>query len=304
VLAEEVAEETAEVDAQSLRPRSLPSRRRRRTRRRKRRDLGSARGPRSTHPSTGVRLLCTAWGQRRELPPKCSDFVAVGVDKAVVSRGRFRRLRPREGVDRIRTYVPFSLHATNSQLWTGASAVPVPHPFFRPRYPVATCLECPAVVVAPAALADRPGPPSKPRGRGVRPGAMMLSPARSGRSARSSTRATSTARPTQRSTAPRSRCTRRASRSTRSPSSTSSRSEASSKRSAARSRVQELASLVPATANAAHYARIVRETSTLRGLIRVGSEIARLGWERPGGAGSRRPGRAGPVRALAVPRLR
>jgi replicative DNA helicase len=49
-------------------------------------------------------------------------------------------------------------------------------------------------------------------------------------------------------------------------------------------RVQELASLVPATANAAHYARIVRETSTLRGLIRVGSEIARLGWERPGEA--------------------
>ena len=49
-------------------------------------------------------------------------------------------------------------------------------------------------------------------------------------------------------------------------------------------RVQELASLVPATANAAHYARIVRETSTLRGLIRVGGEIARLGWERPGEA--------------------
>ena len=49
-----------------------------------------------------------------------------------------------------------------------------------------------------------------------------------------------------------------------------------------RSRVHELAALVPATANAAHYARIVRETATLRGLIRVGAEIARLGWDRPG----------------------
>ncbi|HSL63879.1 MAG TPA: replicative DNA helicase [Gaiellaceae bacterium] len=49
-----------------------------------------------------------------------------------------------------------------------------------------------------------------------------------------------------------------------------------------RARVHELAALVPATANAAHYARIVRETATLRGLIRVGGEIARLGWERPG----------------------
>src|SRR3954447_4202011 len=52
-----------------------------------------------------------------------------------------------------------------------------------------------------------------------------------------------------------------------------------------RSRVHELASLVPATANAAHYARIVRETATLRGLIRAGGEISRLGWERPGEAG-------------------
>ena len=49
-------------------------------------------------------------------------------------------------------------------------------------------------------------------------------------------------------------------------------------------RVHELAALVPAPGNAAHYARIVRETATLRGLIRVGSEIARLGWERPGEA--------------------
>src|SRR5438876_8412917 len=49
-----------------------------------------------------------------------------------------------------------------------------------------------------------------------------------------------------------------------------------------RVRMHELAALVPATANAAHYARIVHEMATLRGLIRVGSEIARLGWERPG----------------------
>jgi replicative DNA helicase len=49
-----------------------------------------------------------------------------------------------------------------------------------------------------------------------------------------------------------------------------------------RTRVHELAALVPAAANAAHYARIVRETATLRGLIRTGQEIARLGWERPG----------------------
>jgi replicative DNA helicase len=49
-----------------------------------------------------------------------------------------------------------------------------------------------------------------------------------------------------------------------------------------RSRIHELAALVPATANAAHYARIVREMATLRGLIRAGQEVARLGWDRPG----------------------
>ena len=47
-------------------------------------------------------------------------------------------------------------------------------------------------------------------------------------------------------------------------------------------RIHELATLVPAAANAAHYARIVRETSTLRSLIRAGNEIARLGLDRPG----------------------
>jgi replicative DNA helicase len=49
-----------------------------------------------------------------------------------------------------------------------------------------------------------------------------------------------------------------------------------------RSRIHELAALVPAASNAAHYAKIVREMATLRGLIRVGGEIQRLGFERPG----------------------
>jgi replicative DNA helicase len=49
-----------------------------------------------------------------------------------------------------------------------------------------------------------------------------------------------------------------------------------------RVRVNELAALVPATSNAAHYARIVREMATLRGLVRAGQEIARLGLEREG----------------------
>src|SRR6266540_5792877 len=52
-----------------------------------------------------------------------------------------------------------------------------------------------------------------------------------------------------------------------------------------RVRVHELAALVPASANAGHYARIVHEMATLRGLIRAGGEISRLGWERPGAAG-------------------
>jgi len=51
-----------------------------------------------------------------------------------------------------------------------------------------------------------------------------------------------------------------------------------------RVRIHELAALVPATANVGHYARIVREMATLRGLVRAGGEISRLGWERPGAA--------------------
>jgi replicative DNA helicase len=49
-----------------------------------------------------------------------------------------------------------------------------------------------------------------------------------------------------------------------------------------RVRLHELAALVPATANAGHYARIVREMATLRGLISAGQKIAQLGWDRPG----------------------
>lgn len=47
-------------------------------------------------------------------------------------------------------------------------------------------------------------------------------------------------------------------------------------------RIAELAGLVPATANVEHYARIVKETATLRSLIRAGHEIVRLGHDRPG----------------------
>jgi replicative DNA helicase len=49
-------------------------------------------------------------------------------------------------------------------------------------------------------------------------------------------------------------------------------------------RLHELANLVPASTSAARYARIVRENATLRGLIRAGGEISRLGWDRPGDA--------------------
>lgn len=49
-----------------------------------------------------------------------------------------------------------------------------------------------------------------------------------------------------------------------------------------RARIAELAALVPATSNVEHYARIVKEMATLRGLVRAGQEIQRLGLERPG----------------------
>ncbi len=44
-------------------------------------------------------------------------------------------------------------------------------------------------------------------------------------------------------------------------------------------RLHELASIVPAWKNVAHYARIVREQAVLRALIDTGSLITRLGWE-------------------------
>jgi replicative DNA helicase len=47
-------------------------------------------------------------------------------------------------------------------------------------------------------------------------------------------------------------------------------------------RIAELAALVPSTSNVEHYARIVKEMATLRGLVRAGQEITRLGQERPG----------------------
>ena len=49
-------------------------------------------------------------------------------------------------------------------------------------------------------------------------------------------------------------------------------------------RIREIATLVPATSNAAHHARIVREMATLRGLTVVGESIQHLGWERSGPA--------------------
>lgn len=49
-----------------------------------------------------------------------------------------------------------------------------------------------------------------------------------------------------------------------------------------RVRLHELAALVPASANASHYARIVAETAERRAWIRAGGELARIGWEGVG----------------------
>ena len=49
-----------------------------------------------------------------------------------------------------------------------------------------------------------------------------------------------------------------------------------------KTRIHELAAIVPAASNAPHYARIVRELATLRGLISVGQRVAQLGFDRPG----------------------
>jgi len=53
-------------------------------------------------------------------------------------------------------------------------------------------------------------------------------------------------------------------------------------RAGGRELIHTLAEFVPAAANAAHYAGIVREQSVLRSLIRVGNEIAELGYQHPG----------------------
>ena len=72
-----------------------------------------------------------------------------------------------------------------------------------------------------------------------------------------------------------------------------------------RVRLHELARLVPASANAGHYAEIVRETATLRGLILAGGQIAQLGWDREGEPhGARRARRAARLRARRAPRRR
>lgn len=57
-------------------------------------------------------------------------------------------------------------------------------------------------------------------------------------------------------------------------------------------RVYELARLVPASANTVHYARLVHDAATRRGLIRVAGEIAQLGWEAESGEASQLVGRA------------
>jgi replicative DNA helicase len=51
-----------------------------------------------------------------------------------------------------------------------------------------------------------------------------------------------------------------------------------------RVRLHELAALVPATANTAHYARIVHETATLRGVLRLAGDASRRVNEHPGAA--------------------
>lgn len=58
--------------------------------------------------------------------------------------------------------------------------------------------------------------------------------------------------------------------------------DATLERAGGREFIHTLAEFVPAAANAAHYAGIVREQSVLRALIRVGNEIAQLGYDRPG----------------------
>ena len=133
---------------------------------------------------------------------------------------------------------------------------------------------------------DRPGPASEPRRGGIRArGDDALSAGdRGGHRVHQPERGRLLPREP-RPHLPRrsSRSTRRASRSTRSRSSTSSTEPASSTRPAAQERVHELATLVPGGVERARTTRgIVSEMATLRGLIRAGNDIARLGFDRPG----------------------
>ena len=73
-----------------------------------------------------------------------------------------------------------------------------------------------------------------------------------------------------------------ASPSTRSPCATGSISAASLEQVGGRPAVFALAEAVPVVTNARRYAEIVREMAMLRGLIRVGTEVAQLGYDRPG----------------------
>ena len=88
--------------------------------------------------------------------------------------------------------------------------------------------------------------------------------------------------PRARSTAPRSVSGARASPSTRSRSPTSSTSAASWRRWAARRGSPSWPPSYPRASNVEHYARIVKEIATLRGLATRGQEITRLGQERTG----------------------
>ena len=196
--------------------------------------------------------------------------------------------------DSMGTYVPFSLHPRARVRCADASAVWT-------RLPRPT-----ALIAAPVSDGARTPDGRRCRRRTSRRrspcSARCCSPRRrSARSPRSSTRPTSTASRTGRSTARRSRSGRRASPSTRSRSRTSSRSGASSSRSAAAARVAELAALVPATANVEHYARIVKETATLRGAHPggPGDRAARPGAARRDDR-ARRPRRADRLRPLAA----
>ena len=112
---------------------------------------------------------------------------------------------------------------------------------------------------------------AEPRGRGVGPRRDAPVPDRGRDRQRDSRRVRLLPRePRQDRSAPPSACGRRASPSTRSRSRTSSTSAGELEAVGGQSTVAELAALVPSTSNVEHYARIVKEMATLRGLVRAG----------------------------------